>query len=238
MRARTTRPCRKSSTGMTSNVAPSGFLPLTPRSPLDPGHLPQAGPSDTVIGWDLGGVHVKAALIEEGRVRAVVQAPAAPGAVFGLSTTLAELPDWARGQARHAVTMTGELTDCFRDRTDGVGQISGLARRICPAASRSTRAAPASSHLRRRSRRRSTSLRPIGTPPPPSPGASCPMRSSSISARPPPTSSRSSPATQPPRRVTAMPSGWRPGNSSTRAWCARPSSPLRTTRPSAAGAPV
>ncbi|KAB1072013.1 hydantoinase/oxoprolinase family protein [Methylobacterium planeticum] len=93
----------------------------------------QSAPSDTVIGWDLGGVHVKAALIAEGRVRAVVQAPCAlwrgPAA---LDKTLAELPDWARGHARHAVTMTGELTDCFRDRTDGVETISGWARANLP----------------------------------------------------------------------------------------------------------
>jgi probable H4MPT-linked C1 transfer pathway protein len=96
-------------------------------------HLPQAAPSDTVIGWDLGGVHVKAALIAGGQVRAVVQA-ACPlwRGLPALDKTLAELPDWARGQARHAVTMTGELTDCFRDRRDGVGQISGWAQTHLP----------------------------------------------------------------------------------------------------------
>lgn len=41
-----------------------------------------------------------------------------------LDKALADLPDWARGEALHAVTMTGELTDCFADRTDGVGQLS------------------------------------------------------------------------------------------------------------------
>ncbi|WP_336486948.1 hydantoinase/oxoprolinase family protein [Methylobacterium nigriterrae] len=85
--------------------------------------------TEPTIGWDLGGVHVKAALVSGGRVRAVVQA-ACPlwRGLAALDKSLAELPDWTRGPARHAVTMTGELTDCFRDRADGVAQLSGWAR--------------------------------------------------------------------------------------------------------------
>ncbi|TXM87813.1 H4MPT-linked C1 transfer pathway protein, partial [Methylobacterium sp. WL103] len=80
------------------------------------------------IGWDLGGVHVKAALVEGGVVRAVVQAPCPLWrGLPALDDTFAGLPDWARGEAAHAVTMTGELTDCFADRTDGVAQLAGWA---------------------------------------------------------------------------------------------------------------
>ncbi|WP_244029225.1 hydantoinase/oxoprolinase family protein [Methylobacterium sp. E-016] len=80
------------------------------------------------IGWDLGGVHVKAALVEGGIVRAVVQAPCPLWrGLPALDATFAGLPDWARGEAAHAVTMTGELTDCFADRTDGVAQLAGWA---------------------------------------------------------------------------------------------------------------
>ncbi|GJE42449.1 hypothetical protein AEGHOMDF_1621 [Methylobacterium soli] len=107
---------------------------MTRTLPRDlPRDLSQSAPSDTVIGWDLGGVHVKAALIVGGRVRAVVQT-ACPlwRGLPALDGTLAGLPDWARGQARHAVTMTGELTDCFKDRTDGVGQIAGWAQAHLP----------------------------------------------------------------------------------------------------------
>ena len=73
-------------------------------------------------------MHVKAALVEDGRVRAVVQAPCPLWrGLPALDATLADLPDWARGEAAHAVTMTGELTDCFSDRTDGVAQLAGWA---------------------------------------------------------------------------------------------------------------
>ncbi|WP_238189675.1 hydantoinase/oxoprolinase family protein [Methylobacterium frigidaeris] len=81
-----------------------------------------------VIGWDLGGVHVKAALVEGGRVQAVVQAPCPLwNGLPALDATFAALPGWAREPARHAVTMTGELTDCFADRADGVAQLAAWA---------------------------------------------------------------------------------------------------------------
>ncbi|MGY2049911.1 hydantoinase/oxoprolinase family protein [Methylobacterium sp. JK268] len=82
------------------------------------------------LGWDLGGVHVKAALLEDGYVRAVVQVPCPLWrGLPALDAALAALPDWARAEARHAVTMTGELTDCFADRADGVAQLAGWAAR-------------------------------------------------------------------------------------------------------------
>ncbi|MDP4006106.1 hydantoinase/oxoprolinase family protein [Methylobacterium sp. NEAU K] len=82
------------------------------------------------IGWDLGGVHVKAALVEDGRVVAAAQVPCPLWqGVAALDGSLAALPDWARGEARHAVTMTGELTDCFADRREGVATLSGWAGR-------------------------------------------------------------------------------------------------------------
>ena len=80
------------------------------------------------IGWDLGGVHVKAALVVEGRVREAVQAPCPLWrGLPALDKTFAGLPDWTREQADHAVTMTGELTDCFADRQDGVEKLAGWA---------------------------------------------------------------------------------------------------------------
>ena len=82
------------------------------------------------IGWDLGGVHVKAALVEAGRVVAAAQVPCPLWqGVAALDKSLAALPDWARGDAQHAVTMTGELTDCFADRRAGVAALSGWAER-------------------------------------------------------------------------------------------------------------
>jgi probable H4MPT-linked C1 transfer pathway protein len=80
------------------------------------------------IGWDLGGVHVKAALVEAGRVVAAAQVPCPLWqGVTAVDRALAALPDWARGEASHAVTMTGELTDCFADRREGVAALSGWA---------------------------------------------------------------------------------------------------------------
>ncbi|MDP4023252.1 hydantoinase/oxoprolinase family protein [Methylobacterium sp. NEAU 140] len=85
-------------------------------------------PIEKVIGWDLGGVHVKAALVEGGRVSAAVQAscPLWRG-LPALDEAFAGLPGWARGEAHHAVTMTGELTDCFADRAAGVAALAGWA---------------------------------------------------------------------------------------------------------------
>ena len=85
-------------------------------------------PSLKTIGWDLGGVHVKAALVEAGRVVAAVQVPCPLWqGLPALDQALARLPDWARTEARHAVTMTGELTDCFADRRAGVAALAGWA---------------------------------------------------------------------------------------------------------------
>ncbi|GJD85010.1 hypothetical protein HPGCJGGD_2896 [Methylobacterium haplocladii] len=90
-------------------------------------HAPDAS-NPKKIGWDLGGVHVKAALVEGGRVREAVQAPCKLWrGIPALDETFSGLPVWARGEADHAVTMTGELTDCFKDRADGVAQLAAWA---------------------------------------------------------------------------------------------------------------
>lgn len=47
--------------------------------------------------------------------------------VCALDAAFAILPEAFRSSARHAVTMTGELTDCFSDRADGVAQLSAWA---------------------------------------------------------------------------------------------------------------
>lgn len=83
-----------------------------------------------VIGWDIGGVHLKAARIENGRVVDAVQL-AAP-----LRTGLDPLAQaFERAKARmgradgHAVTMTAELADTFASRGEGVERIASLAAR-------------------------------------------------------------------------------------------------------------
>ena len=73
---------------------------------------------DAVIGWDIGGAHVKAARVLAGRVAAAVQVPCP------LWLGLDRLPTGAGGgaarasarHALHAATMTGELADAFASR--------------------------------------------------------------------------------------------------------------------------
>ncbi|HXV24901.1 MAG TPA: hydantoinase/oxoprolinase family protein [Alphaproteobacteria bacterium] len=78
-----------------------------------------------IIGWDVGGAHLKAARVENGRLCEVVQLPCTLW--LGL-----EHLDRALGQARdrlgtaeaHAVTMTGELVDYFPNRAEGVRRLT------------------------------------------------------------------------------------------------------------------
>ncbi len=79
-----------------------------------------------IIGWDIGGAHVKAAILSgDGVVIKVLQTPcplwkglvqlhlALQPILSGLDVT----------QYRHALTMTGELVDCFTSREQGVEAI-------------------------------------------------------------------------------------------------------------------
>jgi probable H4MPT-linked C1 transfer pathway protein len=79
-----------------------------------------------VIGWDIGGVHVKAARVVEGRVvRSALRA-------FSIERDLEALPAVLRALAhdlgagwrdRHAITMTAELSQRFRTKGEGVDAI-------------------------------------------------------------------------------------------------------------------
>ena len=89
-----------------------------------------------VIGWDIGGAHLKAARVSEGRVEAVVQA--ATPLWLGLDS-LEQAFDALRAQLgradRHAITMTGELCDAFPSRREGVAGLAAIAAsRLAPAA--------------------------------------------------------------------------------------------------------
>ena len=94
-------------------------------------------PDTAVLGWDVGGAHVKASLMRGGRIRAVAQWPAP------LWQGLAHLDaaiDAARARwpglegAIHGVTMTAEMTDLFPDREAGVSAlVARIAKRLGPA---------------------------------------------------------------------------------------------------------
>ena len=84
-----------------------------------------------VFGWDLGGANVKLARIDGGRVVHVAQIPCpiiperrkfddAVGAALPLISS----------PALHAVTMTGELSDVFNDRAEGVAYLVELMQRV------------------------------------------------------------------------------------------------------------
>ena len=84
-------------------------------------------PERSVIGWDVGGAHLKACLLVGGRVRDVAQWPCAlwqgiEQLDVALARARARWPDMAR--AAHAVTMTGEMADVFEHRAQGVQRIA------------------------------------------------------------------------------------------------------------------
>lgn len=82
----------------------------------------------SIIGWDIGGVHLKAARAENGRIVGALQIASHLG--YGLdrlerafASAVAEL-----GAADcHALTMTGELADIFVSRSEGVATLAGIA---------------------------------------------------------------------------------------------------------------
>ncbi|CAG9203941.1 H4MPT-linked C1 transfer pathway protein [Paraburkholderia sabiae] len=91
-------------------------------------------PHDLVIGWDIGGAHVKAARIEAGHVCEVMQwvCPLWHGVAHLDAVFEAAAQRWPdHGEAEHAVTMSGEMADIFEDRETGVAALaSRLASRF------------------------------------------------------------------------------------------------------------
>ena len=75
-------------------------------------------------GYDIGGAHLKVAIVEDGRVILARQllCPLWRG-IEHLDVALVEARALSAGVAVHAVTMTGELADVFPDRYTGVSRI-------------------------------------------------------------------------------------------------------------------
>jgi probable H4MPT-linked C1 transfer pathway protein len=83
----------------------------------------------SIIGWDLGGANLKLAHVEAGRVTLVAQVPCPvcqDRSKFdaALKDALAPCPP----PAQHAVTMTGELSDVFSNRAEGVAYLVDMMR--------------------------------------------------------------------------------------------------------------
>lgn len=79
------------------------------------------------MGWDVGGAHLKAALLnQQGQVQHVVQVPCAlwRGLAELESAIDVVLSQFKIHDASHAITMTGELVDLFENRKKGVVEIS------------------------------------------------------------------------------------------------------------------
>lgn len=86
-----------------------------------------------VVGWDIGGAHVKAVQVDEsGRALEVWHrvAPLWKG-LDGFVETVRGIREEAGGRGlRHAVTMTGELADIFPTRAEGVRRIGECLARV------------------------------------------------------------------------------------------------------------
>src|SRR2546421_12912589 len=81
-----------------------------------------------VVGWDVGGVHLKAARAEDGRIMRVVQlASPLRGGLERLVQAFGEAKALIGRADHHVVTMTGELADTFTSRPDGVEHLAALA---------------------------------------------------------------------------------------------------------------
>ncbi len=79
-----------------------------------------------IIGWDIGGAHVKAAhLNTQGQVVTVYQQPCPlwKGLEQLQIAVINIIKNLSIAEYRHAITMTGELVDLFANRDDGVQQI-------------------------------------------------------------------------------------------------------------------
>ncbi|MGB9326501.1 MAG: H4MPT-linked C1 transfer pathway protein, partial [Pseudolabrys sp.] len=74
-----------------------------------------------VVGWDIGGAHLKAARCEGGRIVATAQvaAPLRLG-LERLAQAFAEAKSLIGTANCQIVTMTGELADTFSSRAEGV----------------------------------------------------------------------------------------------------------------------
>src|SRR5215469_2595597 len=83
-----------------------------------------------VIGWEIGGVQLKAVRAEDGRIVKAAQYASPLRSGTGLLEDAFEeaRKDMGPGD-RNVITMTGELADIFTSHQDGVEQLSSLAER-------------------------------------------------------------------------------------------------------------
>src|SRR5690242_6118443 len=82
----------------------------------------------TVIGWDIGGVHLKVVRADDGRIVKAAQyaSPLRSGTGLLRQAFVQARKDMGPGDC-NVITMTGELADIFTSRQDGVEQLSSIA---------------------------------------------------------------------------------------------------------------
>jgi probable H4MPT-linked C1 transfer pathway protein len=93
-----------------------------------------------VVGWDIGGVNTKAALVADGRIAAAqgraFELQRAPESLAGVLQELAAAVTSRVGASvngvRHAVTMTAELSQMFRSKREGVHFVLEAVARAFP----------------------------------------------------------------------------------------------------------
>ncbi|MGH8589577.1 MAG: hydantoinase/oxoprolinase family protein, partial [Gammaproteobacteria bacterium] len=86
-----------------------------------------------IAGWDIGGAHLKCAALDlAGRLMGVWEVPCRLWeGLLRLEEALATLPRLGQDTHRPALTMSGELADCFRDREEGVrALVAFMTRRL------------------------------------------------------------------------------------------------------------
>ena len=82
--------------------------------------------NNKIVGWDIGGAHVKAALIDlDKQIIQVIQRPCPLWqGLSHLQLAVAEIvQQWGDLSGPQIMTMTGELVDLFNDREEGVNQL-------------------------------------------------------------------------------------------------------------------
>ena len=100
--------------------------------------MPGTDPPRVVVGWDVGGAHVKGCLVVDGRVCDAAQWPAPLWQGLehldaALDLARQRWPEAARSGARHVATMTGEMVDLFPHREAGVVRLAAhLAEALGP----------------------------------------------------------------------------------------------------------
>ncbi|MEF3365272.1 hydantoinase/oxoprolinase family protein [Methylocystis sp. 9N] len=83
-----------------------------------------------IIGWDIGGAHVKAARAQDGRLTGIVQIACAPHeGLASLERAIRDARERLGPAERHRVTMTAELSDAFENRAKGVLAVAAIAAR-------------------------------------------------------------------------------------------------------------